>query len=104
VKSILSFFLGLIFLLVTPSSDGAQLFGQHCVGCHLNGGNIIRRGKTLKLAALQKNGIQSPVEISAIASEGKGQMGGYGEVLGPNGADAVGEWVWQQALANWPKS
>ena len=29
-------------------------------------------------------------------------MGAYGALLGPDGADAVGEWVWQQALNNWP--
>ncbi|NBQ36890.1 MAG: cytochrome C6, partial [Synechococcus sp.] len=34
------------------AADGAALFEAHCVGCHLNGGNIIRRGKTLKLKAL----------------------------------------------------
>ena len=37
-------------------ADGAQLFELHCAGCHLNGGNIIRRGKTLKLAALERQG------------------------------------------------
>jgi hypothetical protein len=25
-------------------------------------------------------------------------------VLGVGGPEAVGEWVWQQALADWPKS
>jgi cytochrome c6 len=45
---------------------GSSLFGAHCAGCHLQGGNIIRRGKTLKMAALERNGITSPDAIAAI--------------------------------------
>ena len=63
-------------------ADGAQLFELHCAGCHLNGGNIIRRGKTLQLKALEHNGIHGPLEIAIIATEGRGQMSGYGDVLG----------------------
>ena len=84
--------------------DGAQLFENHCVGCHINGGNIIRRGKTLKLAALQRNGIDGPEDIAAIAAGGIGQMSGYAEALGEGGPEAVGLWVWQQAEAGWPKA
>ncbi|MCS5705840.1 MAG: c-type cytochrome [Cyanobacteriota bacterium] len=85
------------------AADGAQLFENHCVGCHINGGNIIRRGKTLKLAALQRNGIDGPEDIAAIAAGGIGQMSGYAEALGEGGPAAVGLWVWQQAEAGWPK-
>ena len=83
------------------ASTGALLFEQHCAGCHINGGNIIRRGKTLKLKALERNGIEGPLEIAMIATEGRGQMSGYGEVLGEDGADAVAEWIWQQAQEGW---
>lgn len=83
---------------------GAELFGQHCVGCHLNGGNIIRRNKTLKLEALRRNSIDGPAAIAAIAAAGIGQMGGYGAVLGEGGPEAVGAWVWQQAEAGWPRA
>ncbi|MEB3184290.1 MAG: c-type cytochrome [Cyanobacteriota bacterium] len=83
--------------------SGAQLFDNHCAGCHINGGNIIRRGKTLKLAALQRNGIDGPEDIAAIAAGGIGQMGGYAAVLGEGGPAAVGLWVWQQAEAGWPR-
>lgn len=84
--------------------DGAQLFANHCMGCHVNGGNVIRRGKTLKLAALQRNGIDGPQDIAAIAAGGLGQMGGYAAALGDGGPEAVGLWVWQQAEAGWPKA
>ncbi len=83
---------------------GSSLFGAHCAGCHLQGGNIIRRGKTLKMAALERNGITSPEAIAAIAAGGVGQMGGYAQALGEGGPEAVAAWVWQQALAGWPRA
>jgi cytochrome c6 len=85
-------------------TSGAALFSQHCAGCHVNGGNVIRRGKTLRLAALRRAGLESGEDVARVAAEGQGQMGGYGEVLGPGGAEVVGDWVWRQALADWPKS
>jgi cytochrome c6 len=81
---------------------GAQLFEAHCVGCHVNGGNVIRRGRTLKQAALTKAGLADPEAIARIAAVGIGQMSGYGAVLGEQGATQVGEWVWLQARAGWP--
>ena len=84
-------------------ADGGQLFEQNCAGCHVNGGNIIRRGKTLKLAALERQGLASEQAIATIAAEGLGQMSGYGAVLGEEGIQDVAAWVWQQALADWPK-
>lgn len=82
---------------------GGRLFEAHCLGCHVHGGNILRRGKTLKLAALERNGIASPEAIATIAAAGVGQMGGYAAALGEGGADAVAAWVWQQALEDWPR-
>jgi cytochrome c6 len=41
------------------------------------------------------------LEIAMIATEGRGQMSGYGEVLGDDGADAVAEFIWQQAQKGW---
>jgi len=90
--------------LARTQPSGAVLFSQHCAGCHVNGGNVIRRGKTLRLAALRRAGLESGEDVARVASVGQGQMGGYGEVLGPGGAEAVGDWVWRQALADWPKS
>ncbi|MEB3361498.1 MAG: c-type cytochrome [Synechococcaceae cyanobacterium] len=81
---------------------GAQLFEAHCVGCHVGGGNIIRRGRTLKLKALQRNGLDSAAAIARVAAQGQGQMSGYREALGGDGgAEDVAEWVWQQALRGW---
>ena len=98
----------LLILLMAPglgntagSSEGAELFQQHCAACHINGGNIIRRGKNLKLKALERQGIASVDAIAQIAREGVGQMSGYGELLGPGGDQIVAEWIWEQAQKAW---
>lgn len=85
------------------ADDGARLFEMHCAGCHVNGGNIIRRGKTLKLAALERQGLGSEQAIARIAAAGIGQMAGYAAVLGDGGPEQVAAWVWQQAQLGWPK-
>lgn len=82
---------------------GAHLFEAHCAGCHLGGGNIIRRGRTLKRQALERADLASPEAIARVAAAGLGQMSGYGAVLGPGGSEQVAAWVWQQAQAGWPK-
>ena len=83
------------------SANGEQLFDLHCAGCHPNGGNIIRRGRSLKLKDLSKRGLDTPEAIATIAREGIGQMNGYGHVLGEGNEDVVGSWVWLQAQNAW---
>ena len=83
------------------TAEGAAIFERHCVGCHINGGNIIRRGKTLKMAALERNGVASPEAIAAIARDGIGRMSGYGDVLQDGEDQQVAEWIWQQAQNAW---
>lgn len=88
----------------TAELSGSALFAQQCMGCHANGGNVVRRGKTLRLAALQRAGLMGPEDVARVAAFGQGQMGGYADRLGKGGPEAVGTWVWQQALVGWPKS
>ncbi|QNI74020.1 cytochrome c553 (cytochrome c6) [Synechococcus sp. NOUM97013] len=102
---ILSMLLALTLLwpaetLALPSS-GAELFDLHCAGCHPNGGNIIRRGKTLKLKALEQQGINNAEAIAAIARTGIGQMSGYAEALGEGNDVIVADWIWEQAQKAW---
>jgi len=95
-----------VAVLASPAqlAEGGRLFANTCAGCHLNGGNIVRRDRTLKLKALQRRGIDDPEAIARIAAEGIGRMDGYAKVLGPDGPEKVGAWVWKQALENWPRS
>jgi cytochrome c6 len=82
---------------------GAALFQNHCAGCHLNGGNVIRRNKTLKRQDLLREGVKGAADVARIAANGQGQMSGYAKVLGEGGPDAVGAWVWKQAELGWPR-
>ena len=88
-------------LAADTNGRGAVLFEQHCAACHIHGGNIIRRGRTLRMNALEKRGIASPDAIAVIAREGIGQMSGYEEVLGSGGDVAVADWIWEQAQNAW---
>ena len=83
------------------SGSGEQLFDLHCAGCHPHGGNIIRRGRTLKLKALEKRNLNNPEAIAQIAREGIGQMSGYADALGEGNDDVVADWIWRQAQNAW---
>ena len=98
--------LTLLVLFTSPQtilaeSTGEKLFSMHCSGCHINGGNIIRRGKGLKLEALKRNGLDNQQAIAKIASEGIGRMSGYKDVLGEDGDQIVADWIWKQAQKAW---
>lgn len=111
---LLSWALGLVLALTSvlplpatawaAPASGETLFQNHCAGCHLNGGNILRRNKTLKLAALKRQGLDNEAAIARIAAGGIGQMDGYADQLGAGGPEAVARWVWSQAQAGWPRS
>ncbi len=80
---------------------GKNLFKNNCAGCHINGGNIIRRSKNLKISSLRRNGIDNPEAIAKIARHGIGIMSGYEDELGENGDQVVANWVWEQAQKAW---
>ena len=82
------------------AADGAALFDAHCVGCHLNGGNIIRRGKTLKLKALERNGIEGPLEIAMIATEGSAYVFGIYEATSREQVEGLvkGDVYWRNGI------
>jgi cytochrome c6 len=108
------FFLGLtIFFLfnlslISPAqaqtlnnSTGKEIFSVHCAGCHPNGSNIIRRGKNLRLKALQKNGYDSVDAIAIIITNGKNNMSSFQDRLTEKEIDQVAKYVFQQAENNW---
>ena len=80
---------------------GRDLFKNHCAGCHINGGNIIRRSKNLKISSLKRNGFDSPEAIAKVARKGIGTMDGYKDQLGKNGDQLVANWIWAQAQKAW---
>ena len=83
------------------TNSGSILFKNHCAGCHINGGNIIRRSKNLRIESLNHNGINDPETIASIARKGIGIMDGYEKQLGENGDKIVATWIWEQAQKAW---
>jgi cytochrome c6 len=82
-------------------TNGAQIFEAHCSGCHVNGGNIIRRGKNLKLKALRRNQMDSLEAIAQIVTNGKRPMAAYGDRLTLEEIEDVSAYVLEQAEKDW---
>ncbi len=87
------------------TTAGSQLFEQQCAGCHVNGGNIVRRNKTLKLKALQKNQVDTVETIAALITNGKGNlMSAYRDRLSAEEITTLASYVLEQAQHGWLKS
>ncbi|MBW4515940.1 MAG: c-type cytochrome [Timaviella obliquedivisa GSE-PSE-MK23-08B] len=90
---------------VAPSDsvvpNGAVVFENNCAGCHVNGGNIVRRGKNLKLKTLQKNGVDSVEAIAQLVTHGRGLMSAYGDRLSIEEITTVAKYVTEQAKQDW---
>lgn len=92
------------FTLPASAADtvnGAEIFNVHCVGCHVNGGNIVRRGKTLKKKALKKYGMDSVEAIASIVTNGKNNMSAYKDRLTQQQIQDVTAYVLEQAKKDW---
>jgi cytochrome c6 len=87
--------------LAESTDKGAKIFSVHCAGCHVNGGNIIRRNKTLKKKALQRNQMDSSSAIANIVANGKNNMSAYSDRLTQQEIEAVAAYVLEQAEKNW---
>jgi cytochrome c6 len=81
--------------------SGEQIFEFHCAGCHINGSNIIRRGKNLKMKALHKYGYDSVDAIVNITANGKNNMSAFSDRLSEQEIKNVAQYVFQQAENNW---
>lgn len=89
------------FLAPSPVQSSAQLFEIQCAGCHPQGGNIIRRGKTLKQKALKRYGMDSPEAISTLITQGKGVMSAFGDRLSPEEIATLTDFVLIRAAQDW---
>lgn len=83
------------------TQNGAEIFSVHCAGCHINGGNIIRRGKNLKNNALKRYGMDSLEAITSIVTNGKNNMSAYKERLTTEEIQIVAAYVLEQAEKDW---
>ncbi|MEH2405020.1 cytochrome c6 PetJ [Nostoc sp.] len=99
-------FLLLISTFTLPASAAdtvnvEQIFSVHCAGCHINGGNIVRRGKNLKKQALKKYGMDSIEAVTSIVTNGKNNMSAYKERLTEQQIQDVATYVLEQAEKDW---
>ena len=87
---------------ITPATaTAAEVFSANCAGCHINGGNIIKRGKNLKQKALKKYGMDSIANISNLVTNGKGIMPAYKARLSEQQIIDVSAYVLSQAEIDW---
>lgn len=91
-----------------PAADNSQLattpetlFELNCAGCHVNGGNVIRRGKNLKKRAMERNGYGEVSGIAQIITNGKGIMSAYGDRLSAQEISAIAQYVHDQSESGW---
>lgn len=110
LKKLLTFFLWSLTLLLfsfpsltfaANTPDGAEIFGVQCAGCHVGGGNIIRRDKTLKKNALQQNHVDSLDSLLSFVANGQNVMPAFKERLTEEELQAVSQYVLEQAEKNW---
>ncbi len=107
-KKMGSLLLLIALILFLPNSskastqkNGQEIFIQHCSACHVNGGNIIRRGKNLKLSTLKRFDLDNAESIAKISREGVGIMSGYSKVLEEGEDELVAKWILEQAQKAW---
>ncbi|HHP7230411.1 MAG TPA: c-type cytochrome [Xenococcaceae cyanobacterium] len=81
--------------------SGAAIFQANCAGCHPQGGNIIRRGKTLKTKALKRNNLDTIEAVISLVTQGKNNMPAYEARLSEPEIEAVSYYVLEQAAQNW---
>ncbi len=104
--TIISLAVTMISLMIAPAiasdlAHGAEIFNANCAGCHANGGNIVRRNKTLTLKALSKFDTDSIAAIADIVANGKNNMSAYKERLSEREIADVAAYVLVQAEAGW---
>ncbi|ACK69335.1 cytochrome c class I [Gloeothece citriformis PCC 7424] len=87
--------------LTEEIGQGEQLFQTYCVGCHPNGNNIIRRGKTLKSQALKRYKMDSLEAITNLVTYGKNNMSAFQDRLSQPEIESVARYVLEQAEKDW---
>ncbi len=80
---------------------GSKIFEANCAGCHINGGNIVRRGKNLFKKALKRNRMDSIEAITELVINGNNNMPAYKDRLTVPEIQDVANYVLQQAENNW---
>jgi cytochrome c6 len=74
--------------------DGKKEFEEHCVICHLNGGNTITPSKTLNKKAREANGVKSAKDIIKLMRKpGPGMTPFDSKSVSDKEAKAIAEYI-----------
>ena len=82
-------------------SNGRRLFQANCADCHVKGGNVVDREKTLHLEALKANGRATPAAVWRQVAEGRGKMPAFKAFLSPEQIEDVAAYVLERARSGW---
>lgn len=88
-------------VIALDTANGAKIFSVNCAACHPKGGNIIRRGKTLKKSALHRNKLDTLESVSYLVANGKNNMPAYQDTLDEQAIESVAAYVLEQAEKDW---
>nr|P22343.1 RecName: Full=Cytochrome c6; AltName: Full=Cytochrome c-553; AltName: Full=Cytochrome c553; AltName: Full=Soluble cytochrome f [Euglena viridis] len=83
--------------------SGAEVFGNNCSSCHVNGGNIIIPGHVLSQSAMEEylDGGYTKEAIEYQVRNGKGPMPAWEGVLDESEIKEVTDYVYSQASGPW---
>ena len=74
--------------------DGKRKFEEHCVVCHLDGGNLINAMKPLHSKELKANGVKSAKDIIAkMRNPGPGMTQFDEKIISNKEAKAIAEYI-----------
>ena len=96
------FFLFLFFspekvTLPNPAQMGEQLFETNCMGCHINGKNLIIPEKNLQKETLKNNGMDTVDSLMYQITNGKNGMPAFGGRLTENQIETIAYYVLERS-------
>lgn len=81
--------------------NGEKIFNANCAACHIGGGNLVMRNKTLKLETLKKYNMNSLDAIMHQIEYGKNSMPAFGARFNQQQIEDVATYVLEQAEKGW---
>jgi cytochrome c6 len=83
------------------AAKGASIFSANCAACHMGGGNVVNRSKTLNKADLDTYGMASLDAIATQVTNGKPPMPSFKGRLSDADIQDVAAYVLAQAEKGW---
>lgn len=88
-------------VLAADLGNGAKVFSANCASCHMGGGNVVNRSKSLSQADLTKYGMNSLDKVIAQVTNGKPPMPAFKGRLTTAQIEDVANYVLEKAAGGW---